>query len=248
MYDRGWGRVVNISSVHGLRASPFKSAYVSAKHGLEGLSKVVALEGGAKGVTSNCVNPAYVRTPLVERQITDQARTHGIEESEVVEDVMLAPVAVKRLVEPEEVASLVLFLCGPASASVNGCVADDGRRVDGALSAVGPTRGPRALPRIGAVTSEAEDAGSLEDVLRLLELLASGASTAERRRRPRTRRRPATSPCASPPPARSTSGARPASAPSSRPPAPWPPRTTRRRSSTPSCAGPARSSAPTSPT
>ena len=81
---------------------------------------LVALEGGAKGVTSNCVNPAYVRTPLVERQITDQARTHGIEESEVVEDVMLAPVAVKRLVEPEEVASLVLFLCGPASASVNG--------------------------------------------------------------------------------------------------------------------------------
>ncbi|WP_377639674.1 3-hydroxybutyrate dehydrogenase [Oryzobacter terrae] len=120
MYERGWGRVVNVSSVHGLRASPFKSAYVSAKHGLEGLSKVVALEGGAKGVTSNCVNPAYVRTPLVERQITDQARTHGIEESEVVEDVMLAPVAVKRLVEPEEVASLVLFLCGPASASVNG--------------------------------------------------------------------------------------------------------------------------------
>lgn len=120
MYDRGWGRVVNVSSVHGLRASAFKSAYVSAKHGLEGLSKVVALEGGPKGVTSNCVNPAYVRTPLVERQITDQARTHGIEESEVVDDVMLAPVAVKRLVEPEEVASLVLFLCGPAAASVNG--------------------------------------------------------------------------------------------------------------------------------
>lgn len=120
MYERGWGRVVNVSSVHGLRASAYKSAYVSAKHGLEGLSKVVALEGGPRGVTSNCVNPAYVRTPLVEQQITDQARSHGIEESEVVEDVMLAPVAVKRLVEPEEVASLVLFLCGPASASVNG--------------------------------------------------------------------------------------------------------------------------------
>lgn len=120
MYERGWGRVVNVSSVHGLRASAFKAAYVSAKHGLEGLSKVVALEGGPRGVTSNCVNPAYVRTPLVEKQIADQARTHGIDESEVVEDVMLAPVAVKRLVEPEEVASLVLFLCGPASASVNG--------------------------------------------------------------------------------------------------------------------------------
>lgn len=120
MYARGWGRVVNVSSVHGLRASAYKAAYVSAKHGLEGLSKVVALEGGPKGVTSNCINPAYVRTPLVEQQIADQARTHGIDESEVVEDVMLAPVAVKRLVEPEEVASLVLFLCGPAAASVNG--------------------------------------------------------------------------------------------------------------------------------
>ncbi|GAB3871023.1 3-hydroxybutyrate dehydrogenase [Terrabacter terrigena] len=120
MYDRGWGRVVNISSVHGLRASAFKSAYVTAKHGLEGLSKVVALEGGPHGVTSTCVNPAYVRTPLVEQQIADQARTHGIPESEVVEQVMLAPVAVKRLVEPDEVAALTLFLCGPASASVNG--------------------------------------------------------------------------------------------------------------------------------
>jgi 3-hydroxybutyrate dehydrogenase len=81
MYDRGWGRVVNISSVHGLRASAFKSAYVTAKHGLEGLSKVVALEGAPHGVTSTCINPAYVRTPLVEKQIADQARTHGIPES-----------------------------------------------------------------------------------------------------------------------------------------------------------------------
>jgi len=120
MYEQGWGRVVNISSVHGLRASAFKAAYVTAKHGLEGLSKVVALEGGPRGVTSTCVNPAYVRTPLVEKQIEDQARTHGIPESEVVEKVMLSPVAVKRLVEPDEVAALVLFLCGPASASVNG--------------------------------------------------------------------------------------------------------------------------------
>jgi 3-hydroxybutyrate dehydrogenase len=120
MYGRGWGRVVNVSSVHGLRASPFKAAYVTAKHGLEGLSKVAALEGGPRGVTSNCVNPAYVRTPLVERQITDQARTHGIPEDEVVGSVMLEPVAVKRLVEPAEVADLVTFLCGPSSASVNG--------------------------------------------------------------------------------------------------------------------------------
>ena len=115
-----WGRIVNISSVHGLRASAFKSAYVTAKHGLEGLSKVVALEGGPRGVTSTCINPAYVRTPLVERQIADQARTHGIPESEVVEKVMLAPVSVKRLVEPDEVAALTLFLCGPASGSING--------------------------------------------------------------------------------------------------------------------------------
>jgi 3-hydroxybutyrate dehydrogenase len=120
MYAQGWGRVVNVSSVHGLRASAFKAAYVTAKHGLEGLSKVVALEGAPHGVTSTCINPAYVRTALVEKQIADQARTHGIPEAEVVAKVMLAPVAVKRLVEPDEVAALALFLCGPASASVSG--------------------------------------------------------------------------------------------------------------------------------
>ena len=85
MYERGWGRIVNLSSVHGLRASAFKSAYAAAKHGLEGLSKVIALEAGPHGITSNCVCPAYVRTPLVERQIADQARVHGISEDEVVE-------------------------------------------------------------------------------------------------------------------------------------------------------------------
>ncbi|TQM57784.1 3-hydroxybutyrate dehydrogenase [Humibacillus xanthopallidus] len=120
MYAQGWGRVVNVSSVHGLRASAFKAAYVTAKHGLEGLSKVVALEGAPHGVTSTCINPAYVRTALVEKQIADQARTHGIPEAEVIARVMLEPVAVKRLVEPEEVAALALFLCGPASASVSG--------------------------------------------------------------------------------------------------------------------------------
>jgi 3-hydroxybutyrate dehydrogenase len=120
MYGRGWGRVVNISSVHGLRASPYKSAYVSAKHGLEGLSKTIALEGAEHGVTSNCVNPAYVRTPLVEGQIADQARTHGISEEEVVEQVMLAPAAVRRLIEPEEVAEAVAYLCSPAAQSVTG--------------------------------------------------------------------------------------------------------------------------------
>jgi 3-hydroxybutyrate dehydrogenase len=120
MYGAGWGRVVNISSVHGLRASPFKAAYVAAKHGLEGLSKVVALEGAAHGVTSNCVNPAYVRTPLVTAQLADQAATHGLSESEVLDKVLLEPVAVKRLIEPAEVAELVAVLCGPASASITG--------------------------------------------------------------------------------------------------------------------------------
>jgi 3-hydroxybutyrate dehydrogenase len=120
MYGRGWGRVVNISSVHGLRASSFKVAYVCAKHGLEGLSKVIALEGAAHGVTSNCINPAYVRTALVEKQIADQARTHGIDEDTVIEQIMLAPVAVKRLIEPAEVAEVAAVLYGPASSSITG--------------------------------------------------------------------------------------------------------------------------------
>jgi 3-hydroxybutyrate dehydrogenase len=120
MYEKGWGRVVNVSSVHGLRASPYKSAYVSAKHGLEGLSKTVALEGGPKGVTSNCVCPAYVRTPLVEKQIADQARTHGIPEEEVIEKIMLTEPAIKRLIEPEEVAEMAAFLCGPEASFING--------------------------------------------------------------------------------------------------------------------------------
>ena len=120
MYERGWGRVVNISSVHGLRASPYKSAYVTAKHGLEGLSKVIALEGAEHGVTSNCVNPAYVRTPLVEGQIADQAKAHGLSEDQVVAQVMLAPAAVKRLIEPAEIAEAVAWLCSPSAASVTG--------------------------------------------------------------------------------------------------------------------------------
>ena len=120
MYARGWGRVVNISSVHGLRASAYKVAYVTAKHALEGLSKVTALEGAGHGVTSNCINPGYVRTPLVERQIADQARVHGIPESDVIEKVMLVESAVKRLLEPAEVADLALWLCGPSAASVTG--------------------------------------------------------------------------------------------------------------------------------
>ncbi|MDI3423618.1 3-hydroxybutyrate dehydrogenase [Streptomyces luteolus] len=120
MYERGWGRVVNVSSVHGLRASPFKSAYVAAKHALEGLSKVTALEGAEHGVTSNCLNPAYVRTPLVEAQIADQASAHGISEDEVVGDVFLRRSAAKRLIEPAEVAAAALWLCGPHSSFITG--------------------------------------------------------------------------------------------------------------------------------
>lgn len=120
MYAAGWGRIIHISSVHGHRASPYKSAYVSAKHGLEGLSKVIALEAANRGVTSNTVCPGYVRTPLVEGQIADQARVHGIGEDEVVNEVMLARTPVKRLIEPGEVAGTVAYLCGPSSASITG--------------------------------------------------------------------------------------------------------------------------------
>lgn len=120
MYERGFGRILNLSSVHGIRASAFKSAYVAAKHGLEGLSKVTALEGAPHGVTSNCINPGYVRTALVEAQIADQAKTHGIPESDVLEQVMLTEAAVKRLVEPEEVASLATWLAGPHAGMVTG--------------------------------------------------------------------------------------------------------------------------------
>ena len=120
MYHNGFGRIINISSVHGLRASPYKVAYVTAKHGLEGLSKVTALEGGPHGVTSNCVNPGYVRTPLVTKQIADQATTHDIPEDEVVAEILLKECAVKRLVEPEEVGALVGWLASPSAGMVTG--------------------------------------------------------------------------------------------------------------------------------
>lgn len=120
MYRRGHGRIVNLSSVHGLRASAYKSAYVSAKHALEGLSKTVALEGGPHGVTSNCVNPGYVETDLVRAQIADQAAVHGIAPDAVVQQVMLTESAIKRLVQPQEVASLVCWLAGPSAGMVTG--------------------------------------------------------------------------------------------------------------------------------
>ncbi len=120
MYEKGWGRIVNISSLHGLVASPYKSAYISAKHGLNGLTKTIALEGADRGVTVNAVCPSYVRTPLVEKQVADQARVHGISEEAVIRDIMLAPAAIKRLLEPEEVAAYVTFLCSDAAAGITG--------------------------------------------------------------------------------------------------------------------------------
>ncbi|MFS0896492.1 SDR family oxidoreductase [Mycolicibacterium litorale] len=120
MYAREFGRVINISSVHGLRASEYKVGYVTAKHALEGLSKVTALEGGPHQVTSNCVNPGYVRTPLVTKQIADQAKVHGIGEDDVVTEILLKESAIKRLVEPAEVASLVGWLASPQSGMVTG--------------------------------------------------------------------------------------------------------------------------------
>ncbi|GAA3440459.1 3-hydroxybutyrate dehydrogenase [Kutzneria kofuensis] len=120
MYANRWGRLVHVSSVHGVRASPFKAAYVAAKHGIEGLSKVIALEAAPFGVTSNCVAPGYVRTPLVAGQIDDQAARHGIDPDQVVADVFLQRSAIKRLIEPSEVAALVTWLCGDEAGYLTG--------------------------------------------------------------------------------------------------------------------------------
>jgi 3-hydroxybutyrate dehydrogenase len=124
MYDAGWGRVINVASVHGIVASPFKSAYVSAKHGLVGLTKTIALEAALRcpDVTAHAICPSYVRTPLIEAQIADQARSHGIPEAEVVTNVLLEANAVKRLIEPETVAEAVAFLCGPSAWAMTGNV------------------------------------------------------------------------------------------------------------------------------
>ncbi len=120
MMRQRFGRIINVASVHGLVASPFKAAYVSAKHGVLGLTKVLAVEGAAHNITAVAVCPGYVRTPLVERQIADQAKAHGIPEQEVMEKVLLARQAVKRLLEPEEVAELVVFLCTDSASGITG--------------------------------------------------------------------------------------------------------------------------------
>ncbi|ORJ56053.1 3-hydroxybutyrate dehydrogenase [Geothermobacter hydrogeniphilus] len=120
MREHGWGRIININSVHGLRASEFKAAYISAKHGLAGLTKTAALEGGPQGITVNSICPAYVRTPLVDAQIDDQATTHGIPRNEVIDAIMLKKAAVKRLIEPGEIGNLVTYLCSDAAACITG--------------------------------------------------------------------------------------------------------------------------------
>lgn len=120
MYQRKWGRIIGLSSIHGHVASPFKSVYVMAKHGMEGLHKTLALEAGEHGVTANTIAPGYVRTNLVEKQINDQALANNLRPDQVVNEIMLAPAAIKRLIEPEEIASMALYLCGPNSNSITG--------------------------------------------------------------------------------------------------------------------------------
>ena len=127
MKQRGWGRIVNIASAHGLTASPFKSAYVTAKHGLIGLSKTVAVELAESGITSNTICPGYVKTPLVDKQIADQAKAHGISPENVVRDVLLVHQPRKEFVKVEELAALAVFLASDAAASMTGtAVAMDG--------------------------------------------------------------------------------------------------------------------------
>lgn len=120
MYARRWGRIINLGSVHSLVASPNKSAYVAAKHGLLGLTRATALEAGPYGVTVNAICPAFVRTPLVERQLADLAATEEIAEADVIDRIMLAPAAIRRLVEPVEVARYAAFLCSEDAASITG--------------------------------------------------------------------------------------------------------------------------------
>ena len=128
MKAKGWGRIINTASAHSLVASPNKSAYVAAKHGIAGFTKTVALETARDGITANCISPGYVWTPLVEQQIPDTMKTRGLTREQVMEDVLLAAQPTKRFVTPEEVAALALFLCRGEAASITGAnLSMDGR-------------------------------------------------------------------------------------------------------------------------
>jgi 3-hydroxybutyrate dehydrogenase len=131
MLERGWGRIVNMGSIHSLVASRYKSAYVAAKHGLLGLTKTVALETAGTGVTVNCICPSYVRTPLIENQVPLLAQKHGIPEDEVIRTVILPNCPLGRLLEPDEVAQMVLYLCSDAASGVTGAALP----IDGAWTA-----------------------------------------------------------------------------------------------------------------
>jgi 3-hydroxybutyrate dehydrogenase len=131
MLAAGWGRIVNISSLHALVASPYKAAYIAAKHGVAGLTKVVALELAQKNITVNSIAPGYVETPLVTGQVADTARARGITEEEVVRDVMLAAQPTKKFIQIDEIAAMVIFLCSDAAASITGAILP----VDGGWSA-----------------------------------------------------------------------------------------------------------------
>ncbi|NWG46311.1 MAG: 3-hydroxybutyrate dehydrogenase [Alphaproteobacteria bacterium] len=120
MKKKGWGRIISLASAHGLVASPFKSAYVAAKHGVVGLTKVVALETAELDITCNAICPGYVWTPLVEKQIDDQARAHNIPKDRVIGEVILAPQPKKRFAQVEEIGALAVFLCSDAAASITG--------------------------------------------------------------------------------------------------------------------------------
>ena len=131
MLAAGWGRIINISSLHALVASPYKAAYVAAKHGVAGLTKVVALELAQQNITVNSIAPGYVETPLVTGQVADTARARGITEEEVVRDVMLAAQPTKKFIQIDEIAELVIYLCSDAAASITGSILP----VDGGWSA-----------------------------------------------------------------------------------------------------------------
>lgn len=120
MTESGWGRIINVASIHSVVASPFKSAYISAKHGLVGFTKTIALEAAAKGITVNAISPAYVRTALVEKQIEKQSQVHSIPKEQVIKEIMLAPMPQKEMIEPEEIGEIALFLCSNSARHING--------------------------------------------------------------------------------------------------------------------------------